>query len=171
MSFDYVDWLEGMSYPKDFFFSLLFFAFESIIWNNKIQIYQKCKALTSKVLVAFEAQHHFRSASVDNLSLCWCVSVLGWCWVPPALASHPHGNQHSSGLPALHTGHAKGTLLSSEITTLLRSPEINKRNSSSTGSTHLATVHFTLYLPGEDTDIESFTVCRGRERERGTGWE
>lgn len=149
-----------------FFLSI---TFESIIWNNKIQIYQNYKALNSKDIIPFWSPTSLLGSVLWRFVHVLACVCLGWCWVPPALASHPHGNEHSLGLPALHSGHTKGTLLSSEITALLDSPEINKRNSASTGSTHLATVHYTLYLPGENTDVQPFPVWR--EKTHGTRME
>lgn len=136
---------------------VLYIAFESIIWNNKDQIYQKFKTLNCKALIVFW------SPTSLLVSIRWRIALELVC-VCPALASHPHGN--SLGIPTGHTGHAKGTVFSSEITALLHSPEVNRRRPTSTGSTHLATVHFTLYLPGEDTDIQLFTMWKGRESGR-----
>jgi len=50
---------------------------------------------------------------------------------------------------------------------LLETPETNKRNCTSAGSMHLATVHFTLYLPGEGTHGQSFAV--GEEENEACG--
>lgn len=155
MSFDCTDWLEGMGYTKDDCF-----AFESIIWDNKNQIYQKYETPNSKVLIALW------SPTSLLVSARWRIALVLVC-VCPALASHSHSNWHSLGIPTGHTGHAKGTLLSSEITALLSSPEVNRRNSTSTGSTRLATVHVTLYLPGEDTDIQLLAIQRRRESGKG----
>lgn len=166
MPFEYKDWLGWMNYAKYNFLSI---TFESIIWNNKIQIYQNYKALNSKDIIPFWSPTSLLGSVLWRFVHVLACVCLGWCWVPPALASHPHGNEHSLGLPALHSGHTKGTLLSSEITALLDSPEINKRNSASTGSTHLATVHYTLYLPGEDTDVQH-SQC-GEKRRTGREWK
>lgn len=155
MLFYCTDWLEGMGYAKDDCF-----AFESIIWDNKNQIYQKYETPNSKALIALW------SPTLLLVSAHWRIALVLVC-VCPALASHSHSNWHSLGIPTGHTGHAKGTLLSSEIIALLSSPEVNRRNSTSTGSTRLATVHVTLYLPGEDTDIQLLAIQRGRESGKG----
>lgn len=126
---------------------------------TKNQIYQKYETPNSKALIALW------SPTSLLVSARWRIALVLVC-VCPALASHSHSNWHSLGIPTGHTGHAKGTLLSSEIIALLSSPEVNRRNSTSTGSTHLATVHVTLYLPGEDTDIQLLAIQRGRESAR-----
>lgn len=167
MPFDHKGWLEWIM-QRTIFLSI---TFECIIWNNKIQIYQNFKALNSKAIIPFWSPTSLLGSVLWRFVLVLACVCLGWCWAPPALASHPHGNEHSLGFPAGHSGHTKGTLLSPEITALLDSPEINKRNSASPGSTHLAAVHFTLYLPGEDTDVQPFTVWRGKERHRGREWK
>jgi hypothetical protein len=48
-------------------------------------------------------------------------------------------------------------VLSFEIP-LLETPETNRRNSTSTGSMHLAPIHLTLSLPGVCTNTQSFTA-------------
>lgn len=126
---------------------------------TKNQIYQKYETPNSKALIALW------SPTSLLVSARWRIALV-LVRVCPALASHSHSNWHSLGIPTGHTGHAKGTLLSSEIIALLSSPEVNRRNSTSTGSTHLATVHVTLYLPGEDTDIQLLAIQRGRESAR-----
>lgn len=100
----------------------------------------------------FETKPHFGQCP---LAACFCagrcVCVLGLCLGTVSVLVHPISTATSTPvLCTAHTGHAKGTVLSFE-TALLGTPETNKRNSTSSGSMFLATVHFTLYLPGECT--------------------
>ena len=74
-----------------------------------------------------------------------------------ALASHCHSDQRSLVPHSPRTGHAQGMVLSFEIP-LLETPETNRRNSTSTGSMHLAPIHLTLSLPGVCTNTQSFTA-------------
>lgn len=120
----------------------------------------------------FESKPHFSVVSTGSLFSCWQMCLCsGWCLetVSCALASHRHSNRHSLVLHSPHRGHAKGTMLPFEIA-LLETPETNKRNSTSAGSMHLVTVHFTLYLPGECTSVESFTVGE-EENEAWREWK